>query len=358
MGMYGAIIGDLAAWTYDHHVAQFYSHLVAEDAELSVNGRIASLMLRDMDTHGKAGVPRSFTTGSPDSIDVITTDYGRLPFEKGDSKEDCIAGVCYSIGDDEDNGQLYAVRILTSICYDLWHGANKREALQSPEGQQLKQILDNCDIHTVPDNKAKVLDIYLARAWDCFEKSWDFTSALHNAVKWDGDRHLTCMLTGAIAGAMYGYYYIFKKGSNPAESQEVLHLPKYLERQYWEQIKHEWNNRFFFPKNDAMTNVTKYNWTPYQSAFEGKEISVGLEESIRLAYHTGWDDRYGFYLENGWYYVYRSFFLMYRFRIVKGDNGDFRVINVQCSGDHFDKQESALREAMYSAEFHWEMLNQ
>ena len=33
MGMYGAIIGDLAAWTYEHHVAQFYSRLVAEDAE-------------------------------------------------------------------------------------------------------------------------------------------------------------------------------------------------------------------------------------------------------------------------------------------------------------------------------------
>lgn len=358
MGMYGAIIGDLAAWTYEHHVAQFYSRLVAEDAELSDEGRIASIMLRDMDTHGNVGVPRSFQTGDRETIDVVSADYGRLPFEKGDSKEDCIAGVCDYFKDEPDNGQMYALRILTSICYDLWHGATKKEALLSHEGKQLKQILDSCDIHTIPDSKAKVLAIYLARAWDCFEKSWDFTSALHNAVKWDGDRHLTCMLTGAIAGAMYGYYFIFKKGSNPAESQSVLHLPDYLQCQYAEQTKHEWKNRFFYPKNEAMTNVTKYDWKPYQSAFEGKEISAGLEKSIRLAFHPGWDDRYGFYLENGWYYVYRSFFLMYRFRIVKGEKESFRIVNLQCSGDHFDKEESALREAMYSAEFHWEMLNQ
>lgn len=358
MGMYGAIIGDLAAWTYEHHVAQFYSRLVAEDAELSVESKMASIMLRDMDTHGNVGVPRSFQTGDSVTIDVITADYGRLPFEKGDSKEDCIAGVCDYFKDEPDNGQMYALRILTSICYDLWHGATKNEALLSHEGKQLKQILDNCDIHTIPDSKAKVLAIYLARAWDCFEKSWDFTSALHNAVKWDGDRHLTCMLTGAIAGAMYGYYFIFKKGSNPAEAQSVLHLPDYLQRQYAEQTKHEWKNRFFYPKNEAMTNVTKYDWKAYQSAFEGKEISAGLEKSIRLAFHPGWDDRYGFYLENGWYYVYRSFFLMYRFRIVKGEKEPFRIVNVQSSGDHFDEQESALREAMYSAEYHWTMLNQ
>ena len=73
MGMYGAIIGDLAAWTYDHHVAQFYSHLVAEDAELSVNGRIASLMLRDMDTHGKAGVPRRLISSSSWSVKRVAT---------------------------------------------------------------------------------------------------------------------------------------------------------------------------------------------------------------------------------------------------------------------------------------------
>lgn len=355
--MYGAIIGDLAARTYEHHAAQFYSHLISEDAELSTEGRIASIILRDMDTNGNAGVPRSFQTEGPNTIDVITADYGRLPFEKGDSRENCIAGVLYSLGDDANDGEKCAVKILAALYYDLWHGATKREALHSPEGKQLKHIIDNCNLEDIPDDRTKVLATYLARAWDSFERAWDFTSALHNAVKWDGDCHLTCMLTGAIAGAMYGYYFVFKKGSNPAESQNVLHLPDYLQRQYAEQTKHEWKNRFFYPKNDAMTNVTKYDWKPYPSAFEGKEISSGLEESIRLAFHPGWDDRYGFYLENGWYYVYRSFFLMYRFRIVKGEKGSFRLVNVQCSGDHFDEQESALREAMYSAEYHWEMLN-
>lgn len=194
--------------------------------------------------------------------------------------------------------------------------------------------------------------------WAIFQRrDRDFTSVLNIAVKWDGDRYLNCMLTGAIAVAMYGYYFVFKKGSNPAESQNVLHLPDYLQRQYVEQTKHDWKNRFFYPKNDVMTNVTKYDWKTYPSAFDGKEVSSGFEESIRLAFHPDWDNRYGFYLENGCYYVYRSFFLMYRFRIVKGEKGSFRIVNVQCSGDHFDELESALREAMYSAEYHWEILN-
>ena len=41
----------------------------------------------------------------------------------------------------------------------------------------------------------------------------------------------------------------------------------------------------------------------------------------------------------------------------KGEKALFHIVNVQCSGDHFDEQESALREAMYSAEFRWEMVN-
>ncbi|MDO5443594.1 MAG: ADP-ribosylglycohydrolase family protein, partial [Bacteroidia bacterium] len=303
MGMYGAIIGDLAAWTYEHHAAQFFSRLVAEDAELSPEGRIASIILRNLDTHGRSGVPRSFPIGDPKTVDVVTADYGRLPFEKEDSREDCINGVCYQLRENDLADSIYAVRILTGIYYDLWHGATKREALQSLEGKQLKHIIDNCDIENIPDDRSKVLAIYLARAWDSFEKAWDFTSAMRNAVKWNGDRHIICMLTGAIAGAMYGYERTFTKGEHTSDCSRELEMPDYLHGQFREICQHDWANRFFFPKNDALTNVRKYDWTPYKSAFEGKEISAGLEDHIRRAFCTGWDDRYGFYLENGWYYV-------------------------------------------------------
>ena len=56
------------------------------------------------------------------------------------------------------------------------------------------------------------------RAWYCFEIAWDFTSAIHNAARWqDVDRHLLCSLTGALAEAMYGCEYRLLKekyGSN------------------------------------------------------------------------------------------------------------------------------------------------
>ena len=36
--MLGAIIGDLAAWTYEHDRTKFWSHLVSEEAKVSEFG--------------------------------------------------------------------------------------------------------------------------------------------------------------------------------------------------------------------------------------------------------------------------------------------------------------------------------
>ena len=38
---------------------------------------------------------------------------------------------------------------------------------------------------------------------------------------------------------------------------------------------------------------------------------------VLFAFHTDWENRFGFYLDNGWIYCYRSGFCLGRFRFVR-----------------------------------------
>ena len=67
-------------------------------------------------------------------------------------------------------------------------------------------------------------------------------------------------------------------------------------------------------------------------------------ERILKAFYTGWDDRYGFYLDDGWIHVYRSFVLLARFRLIKkGDSYTF--VNIQRSQEKPECSELAIEEA-------------
>ena len=52
---------------------------------------------------------------------------------------------------------------------------------------------------------------YIFRAWDSFYRAFDYTSTIHNAMKWPGDKHLTASIAGAFADAMYGCEMSFIK---------------------------------------------------------------------------------------------------------------------------------------------------
>ena len=61
-----------------------------------------------------------------------------------------------------------------------------------------------------------------------------------------------------------------------------------------------------------------------------------------------WDDRYGFYLDDGWIYVYRSYVLIARFHLIKkGDSYTF--VNVQRSQEKPECAELAIEEALCSS---------
>ena len=90
---------------------------------------------------------------------------------------------------------------LAEVIYRLRQGATKHEAIQGVHYLKDWSLLD-------PESPLG----YACHAWECFKKSWDFTSALHNAMRCPyGDKHLLAALTGAIAEAMYSCEYGFIK---------------------------------------------------------------------------------------------------------------------------------------------------
>lgn len=145
---------------------------------------------------------------------------------------------------------------------------------------------------------------------------------------------------------MYGCEFNFLKKKYGGSSTIVY--PASLEKDVWRIHEHQFKNRFFFPKNSARTNVEKQTWSVFPNEFEGKMCTAERAERILKAFYTGWDDRYGFYLDDGWIYVYRSFVLIARFRLKKkGDSYTF--VNVQRCLEKPDCAETAIREALYSS---------
>lgn len=229
----------------------------------------------------------------------------------------------------DDKEGFYSLWTIVELIQALKNGSTKIEALNGHHGKTFKMLKSSWPWKTEQADDG--LFTYLMRAWDCFEQGWDFTSCVINAAKSPyADRHLLCCLTGALAEAMYGCEFMFSKRSwddatraiipdEPAGIPELGDILNY-------QIKH----RVFFPKNSALTNVEKHTWTPYNSRFNGKVVDKNFRDRILKAFYTGWDNRYGFYLDNGWIYTYRSDCLIGRLHI-KANGDTFVLADFQCS---------------------------
>ena len=177
---------------------------------------------------------------------------------------------------------------------------------------------------------------YTTFAWRCFYYSFDFTSALHNAAKCPANRHLAMVLTGAFADAMYGSGYSMTKmkyGGN----YEYIEFPPSLPNSIVDQLRKirlsEFNDRHIFKKNEALTNVERHTWTDVDNPYSDRVINKAFKEIMMKAYRTGWDNRYGVYLDNGWFYVYRSHHLLLRYRLFPQLDSTYRITNLQISND-------------------------
>jgi len=105
--------------------------------------------------------------------------------------------------------ELYAKRFILDLIRSLRNGATKSKAYYSTVS--FEDLSKTWNWKT--DNKEKNIGLltYIFRAWDSFYRGFDFTSTIHNAVKWPGDKNLTAAISGAFADAMYGCEMTFIK---------------------------------------------------------------------------------------------------------------------------------------------------
>lgn len=374
--MIGAVIGDLAAWTWEHDRKCFYERLVSSEAKLSGYG-LLPITMWDVISEGGSILKhrlymicgKALAHPRADGINVPDdwyrwglTYYDKvIPFQL---KVALIMGAIIDSGYLSEKRQVelnwtpffhggkqeyYASRIMW-ILRRLNEGATKEEAIQDiPE-----PVIDYYPSGT--EHPWRDLLEYTTFAWRCFYYSFDFTSALHNAAKCPANRHLAMVLTGAFADAMYGSAYSMTKikyGGN----HEYIEFPPSLPNNLIEQLREirlsEYNNRNFFKKNDALTNVERHIWTDVNNPYWDRIIDQDFKEKMMRAYGTSWDNRYGVYLDNGWFYVYRSHHLLLRYRLSYQHDSTYRITNLQISNDDHARIED-LQEVLYSLSHHSE----
>lgn len=342
--MVGAIIGDLAAWTWENSHSEFYPKLVSKDASPSAYGRflikVAEALVKNPHCNPHKWVLELDHIPMQQSI-LIAIVLGWLYPKIQETVKDLHA---YTLPNSKE--ELLANQYLAQIIFALRHGATKNDAAQvTVNGITFCSLTKNKKWQS---DKGSIGS--LVRSWIAFYDSYDFGSAMHNAVKPSGDRHFKAMLVGALADAMYGCeYYLIKKKYGESH---LLELPQCVSKAMYNIHK---QNRTFFPKNNAMTNVERHKWIDSSNPFADKIISSELYRRIVKAMYTGWENRYGFYLDDGWEYVYRSFCLLCRFQLGKQDNGTYRIVHYQKSDTGLEIKDNALEEALYSVEYDWFM---
>ena len=190
----------------------------------------------------------------------------------------------------------------------------------------------------------------VSRAWKAFESAFDFGSAIHNAMKLPGDCHVNSILVGALADAMYGCerYMVKSKYGEGC----LLQSYKYVPYNIWELHR---SKRTFFPKNCATTNVERHEWYNIPNPFKNKIITEEIHRRILKAFRPDFDHRYGFYLDDGFVYVYRSGHVLQRFKLILQEDGTYRIAHLQ-STKSVPTLYDPINEALYAVEFRWNMV--
>lgn len=352
--MIGAFIGDLAAWTWEHDHDKFYPQLYSDVAQKS---EYSDLMLQT------AKLLLQCPNISRDEFMRIHQFYYNIDNAKANAEYDLLRAIVigwmydadeissaihkFCILDDKE--ELYASHFLAHLIYRLRTGFTKKEAA----------LVDFCGTFrsfTKEEhwkNSHGVLS-YLVRAWMSFFDAFDFGSAIHNAVKKPGNLTLNSILAGALADAMYGCenYFIKKK----FEGGRYIERLDFVDNSLYNLTS---SKRTFFPKNNARTNVERHYWYDAPCPFSNKVITPELKRRITKAFYTDWENRFGFYLDDGWFYIYRSFTLLARFKFKELPDGTYRIANYQKSDEskEWDKDDTAIHCAMYSVEHHWDLVS-
>lgn len=369
--MIGAIIGDLAAWTYEHDRTRFWSHLVSEEAKVSEFGLsvLTTAALIDTDPNmpreeGLRFTRQAFRNFSTASVEMSP---GAMQWTASFicGYQSQLFGIAilrmatcafFEVADKEmyfdsnwEKEEGYTRMFLNQMISLLRQGKTKDEVYE-----ELGSVFKNCRHHWNWLHEEGMLS-YLLRAWDAFYRVFDFTSAIHNAMRMNGDHRLMGAFTGAIAGAMYGCRYNMVKRKYQSEESyspyQYMTWPKALMRDYPQPMRfieeRAVKQRIFYPKNNAMTNVERHTWQSVENPFADLVIDEEKKRIQLYAFEPDWDNRYGFYWENGWFYVYRSGVLLLRFQLKQVPDMTYRICHLQQT-EASQANVGALYEAIYS----------
>lgn len=349
--MTGAIIGDLAAWTWECDCDAFYPQLVSDKAECSAWGKMlltaGKILFRDKNISREIYKQSfTFTNGLEQQIGAVMRVIP-VAWLYDTEKEVTNAAQIYSLKMDKED--WYASHFMVKLIFALRKGATKKEAAMVDHIDTFRSFTK--EAHWKQSNG--VLGM-LVRAWMAFYDSFDFTSALHNAMKLPGDKHVNGILVGALAEAMYGcrLRLLKKKFCVQDSPYEYIALPAQLREELAKWQDYERKTRTFFPKNAALTNVELHPWVniPVPAPYTIMPINKELARRILIAFETGWEHRFGFYLDDGKIYVYRSGFLLCRFQMTIGKP----IHNFQIAADFDVKMaQEAFKNAMESVECYW-----
>lgn len=338
--MNGAILGDLAAWTWEQDKDLFFRKLVSSEASpskmmkemLLMADTLAQVRGSDIKVHESLGMRISLEATVLRAIAI-----GWLYDTEAET-----ASAYQEYGFTYDKEDWYAGAFMWKLIFALRHGASKKDALMVENVSSFMGFVEDISWN----EQSSILGV-LIRAWGAFYSSYDFGSALHRAMEVPGDRHLNGILVGALADAMYGCdrYMVKAKYGKGCSLTDLVNVPSRFQALYRA-------GRTFFAKNCAMTNVERHVWKDVANPYGDKIISRELRRRILKAFQPTFDDRYGFYLDDGYIYVYRSCRVLNRFKLSSMSDGTFRIVELQAS-EEAGYQLGAIQEALYSVEYRW-----
>lgn len=338
--MNGAILGDLASWTWKQDKELFFRMLVSSEASPSKMMKEMLLMADTLAQERGSDINVHECLGK--RISPIATVLRAIAIGWLYDTEAETASAYQEYGFAYDKEDWYAGAFMWKLIFALRHGASKKDVLMVENVSSFKGFVEDISWK----EQSSILGI-LIRAWGAFYSSYDFGSALHRAMELPGDRHLNGILVGALADAMYGSdrYMVKAKYGKGCWLNDLVNVPSRFQALYRV-------GRTFYAKNCAMTNVERHVWKDVANPYGDKIISRELRRRILKAFQPTFDDRYGFYLDDGYIYVYRSCRVLNRFKLSSMPDGTFRIVDLQAS-EEAGYQLGAIQEALYSVEYRW-----
>ncbi len=187
-----------------------------------------------------------------------------------------------------------------------------------------------------------------------FLESSDFETAIRLAVSLGGDTDTLACITGGIAEAFYGMTNSIPETTISEynliyfEEQTINRLPENLKKvvaEFYQTIVSK--NKVFWAKNDSRTMWGEEQWI--KTELDDKTLDEESYRSFLKSYGPDWDMRFSVYYEDGWHYVYRSNFLLKKFKFQKQNDGLYHVIET-CTTEHgsyADLIEEVLRQGYF-----------